>query len=97
MYCRYDTSAHLYDIVKWAILEEGGELDSDLIEQEVIAEAQDMLKTHPDLSSIVLECSLLPPYAKAVQDAVGLPVFDFITMIDYFYQGTHRQPYAGYY
>ena len=86
-----------YEHFKWAILEEGGELDSDLIEEEVIAEARDMVHKHPDLSSIVLECSLLPPYARAVQDAVGVPVFDFITMIDYFYQGTHRQPYQGYY
>ena len=86
-----------YEHFKWAILEEGGELDSDRIEQEVIAEARDMLEKHPDLSALILECSLLPPYARAVQDAVGVPVFDFITMIDYFYQGTHRQPYQGYY
>lgn len=86
-----------YEHFKFAILEEGGELDSDLIEREVIAEAKDMVAKHPDMSALVLECSLLPPYAKAVQDAVGLPVFDFITMIDYFYQGTHRQAYAGYY
>lgn len=86
-----------YEHFKWAILEEGGELDSDQIEREVVAEAKDMLARHPDMSALVLECSLLPPYAKAVQEAIGLPVFDFITMIDYFYQGTHRQAFAGYY
>jgi len=52
---------------------------------------------YPEMGAIVLECSMLPPYAKAVQDATGLPVFDFITMIDYFQAGTHRRPYHGYY
>ena len=86
-----------YEHFKWSILEEGGELDSDLIEDEVIEEAKDMLKAHPDMGAIVLECSLMPPYASAVQQATGLPVFDFITMINYFYEGTHRRPYDGYY
>ncbi len=82
-----------YEHFKWAILKEGGELDSDLIEEEVIAEAKDMVSEHPDMSALVLECSLPPLYAKAVQDAIGRPV----SMTDYFYQGSHRQPYAGYY
>jgi len=82
---------------RWSILEEGGELDSDLIEKEVISEAGKMLQAQPDLGALVLECSLMPPYASAVQNATGLPVFDFVTMINYFYEGTHRRPYQGYY
>ena len=39
---------------------------------------------------------MLPPYAKAVQAETGLPVFDFLTMIDYVYAGTHRKAYQGY-
>ena len=73
------------------------ELDSDLIEAETVACAKELTQLHPDMGAIVLECSMLPPYAKAVQDATGLPVFDFITMINYFHDATHRQPYRGYY
>jgi hypothetical protein len=80
-----------------AILAEGGVLDSDLLERETVEAALDMKRQHSDLAAILLECSLLPPYAKAVQDATDLPVFDFITLIDLFYTGTHRQPYHGYY
>ncbi|MFO1088083.1 MAG: aspartate/glutamate racemase family protein [Hyphomicrobiales bacterium] len=80
-----------------AILSERGDLDSDLLEAETIAVVREMQESHPDMGAVMLECSMLPPYAKAVQDATGLPVFDFITMIDYAYAGAHRKPYAGYY
>ena len=80
-----------------AIMEEGGELDSDLIEAETVACARSLQERHPDLGALVIECSMLPPYSRAVQDATNLPVFDFLTMINYFYEGTHRRPYHGYY
>ena len=87
-----------YDHFKWAILEEGGELDSDLIEEEVVTEAKQDAGTAPrSWAPSCLECSLMPPYSSAVQKATGLPVFDFVTMIDYVYQGTHQKPYQGYY
>src|SRR5688572_30365650 len=41
---------------KWSILEEGGELDSDLIKEEIISEAKEMVEQHPDTSAILLEC-----------------------------------------
>ncbi len=86
-----------YPHFKESILEECGDLDSEVIEQETVEAARELQSRHPDLGAIVLECSLLPPYANAVQDATGLPVFDFVTMINYFYEGTHRRAYQGYY
>jgi hypothetical protein len=86
-----------YEHFKWAVLEEGGELDSDLIEEEVVTAARKLVEEHPRMGAMVLECSLMPPYADAVQKATGLPVFDFVTMINYFYEGSHRRPYHGYY
>lgn len=79
------------------ILEECGWLVTEEIEAEAVAAARELQEEHPDLGAILLECSLLPPYAHAVQAATGLPVFDFITMIDYFQAGTHRRPYVGTY
>jgi hypothetical protein len=73
------------------------QLDPDVIEAEVVGVAKRMLRERPELGAILIECSMLPPYAKAVQDATGLPVFDFLTMIDYQQQAAHRRSYAGYY
>lgn len=80
-----------------SILEQGGTLDSDRLEQETVDAVREMVAGHPDMSAIVLECSLLPPYSGAVQAATGLPVFDYIAMIDYFHAGTHRKRYEGFY
>jgi hypothetical protein len=79
------------------IMKEGDYLDTDKIEAETVAVAKRMVKENPDMGAIVLECSMLPPYSKAVQEATGLPVFDFINMIDYLQRGTHAKSYEGRY
>ena len=79
-----------------AILEEKGTLDSARIEAEVVQVAKSLLQRHPLVGAILLECSDLPPYAHAVQQAVRLPVFDFITMIQYVHAAVVRRPYHGF-
>lgn len=79
-----------------AILNEKGSLDSGKIEKEVVEVAMTLFDKNPDIGSIVLECSDLPPYAHAVQAAVGLPVFDFFTMINYVHTTLVRTPFSGF-
>jgi hypothetical protein len=80
-----------------AILRAKGTLDSDLMTAEAVDVVRKLLSEHPDFGAVVLECSMLPPYAHAIQQAVGLPVYDFVTMIDYLQAATHRERYVGYY
>ena len=82
---------------KTAVFDEKGTIDADLVEAEVVSVARDIVRDHPALGAIVLECSMLPPYSRAIQEAVGVPVFDFITMIDHLYAATHQQRYDGAY
>lgn len=79
-----------------AVLLEKGTLDSDQIQREVVEVAQQMIRKDPDIGAIILECSDLPPYAAAVQAAVNLPVFDFITMIQYVHSALVRRPFQGF-
>jgi len=67
---------------KTAVFDEKGSIDPDRVAEEIIEEARSILSERPDTGALLLECSMMPPYAKAVQDAVGLPVFDFVTLID---------------
>jgi hypothetical protein len=70
---------------KEAVFDEMGFLDSDRIRQEVLSTVNRMKAEHPEVRSILLECSMLPPYGKDVQQAVNLPVYDYLTMINYVY------------
>ena len=72
-------------------------VDTDIIEREVVNEAIALQKSSPRLGAIVLECSLMPPYASAVHEATGLPVYDFMSIINLFQRATHQKPYQGYY
>jgi hypothetical protein len=64
-----------------AIFSGSGRLDAGNVEAEVVAQARRMTTADPAIRAVLLECANLPPYAAAVQRAVGLPVYDFVTMI----------------
>lgn len=68
-----------------AIIEESGDLDAAKVEKEVVSVARKLKQEYPDIGAIFLECSDMPPYAAAIQDALHLPVFDFVTMINFVY------------
>ncbi|MDX2480782.1 MAG: aspartate/glutamate racemase family protein [Desulfuromusa sp.] len=65
-----------------AAIEEVGTLDSDRIREEVVHAALQLTQDQ-SVGALLLECSLLPVYGRSVQQATGLPVFDFLTMIDF--------------
>lgn len=77
-------------------IEETGTLDTDAVERAVVAAARHLVDRDPAVGAILLECSLLPPYAAAVQAALNLPVFDYITMINYVFSAVVRQRYTGF-
>lgn len=63
--------------------EPDAEIDLDVIEQEVLGTARRALDEHPGIRAFALECTDLPPYSAAIRRQSGLPVFDFITMVNY--------------
>jgi hypothetical protein len=80
-----------------AVVEEGGILDTDLVEPEVVAVAQGLVAERPDVGAILFECTDLCPYAAAVQNATGLPVFDVTTLINHALLALVRRPFTGVY
>jgi len=53
------------------------------IEKEVIAEASALVEDHPDISAVVLECTNMAVFRKALREVVTMPVFDILTLIHY--------------
>ena len=64
-----------------AILENRVSTDYEAIKKEVLRCAQQLVVSHPQVGALLLECANLPPYAPVLQDRLGLPVYDFNTMI----------------
>ncbi|AYD00614.1 aspartate/glutamate racemase family protein [Neorhizobium sp. NCHU2750] len=78
-----------------AILDEKGSLDTEQVARETVAVATDLVREFPKIGALLLECSNLPLYSQAVQQAVNLPVFDFLTMIDFVRSACVRKSYDG--
>jgi hypothetical protein len=79
------------------ILQELGVLDEARIREEVVAAAVDMVRRDGSIGAILMECSDLPPYSKAVADATGRPVFDWANFIEFVHRATNPRTYAGLY
>lgn len=70
-------------------------LDYAQMEAETVGAAQRLMNANSNIGSILLECSLLPPYAAAVQAATGVPVFDFTHLVTMVHDACARKPFVG--
>jgi maleate cis-trans isomerase len=57
------------------------DLDVERFKAEVVATAKAMVAGHPDICALVLECTDLPPCSAALRQELGLPVFDYVTLL----------------
>jgi hypothetical protein len=66
------------------------------LQNDIVDRAKKLVSENPNMGAVILECANLPPYAKAIQDAVNLPVFDFITLTNWVYSAVVRHEFTGY-
>lgn len=66
---------------------EKDDMDVALAEQDILEAGRRLVARHPDVGAIVLECTNMPPYAAALRDELGLPVYDIYSMITWFHAG----------
>ncbi len=92
--CVVKSAGHLPEFS--AFMERRGHFDNAKIRQELIALATELVTENSDVGAILLECSDMPPYAADIQAALNLPVFDFITMINFVHQSVAQKPYFGF-
>jgi len=78
-----------------AIMANTGVYNPQLVEQEIVNVAKQMLKENDDIGSILLECSELSPAAVAVSNAVRMPVWDYTTLTRWIQSGCVRKPFVG--
>jgi hypothetical protein len=62
------------------------------LEGDLIAVGRKMLDEHPDLGAFICECTLMPPANQALREALGLPVYDILNLLDLAMRGLFRPP-----
>jgi len=80
-------NVHVHGLEKctqWSKIFTSPEEDMDLeaVRGEILGVALEALKAHPRIRAVVLECTDLPPFAEEIRGVTGLPVFDFITLVN---------------
>ncbi|MBM3708551.1 MAG: aspartate/glutamate racemase family protein [Actinobacteria bacterium] len=78
------------------ILKCTGHYNPTKLKQELVGLSKRFVAENPNVGAILLECSDMPPFALSVQNATGLPVFDFITLINWIYSAVVRRPFGGF-
>lgn len=56
-------------------------LDLAQAQRDVVAAAMQLVSRHPQVRTVVLECTNMPPYRQAVEQATGRPVHDLETLL----------------
>lgn len=71
-----------------AILNDRPTLDMDAARREHVA-ATRALVARGDVGAIVLECTNMPPHARAIVGATGLPVYSIVTLVNWMRSALH--------
>ncbi len=65
----------------------------DVLRKEVLDATGQLLHAHPEIGALVLECTNLGPFSADIADHFGLPVYDAITLINWFHAGLRPRRY----
>ena len=66
------------------------------LERGLMQLARNLVEEHPEVGAMLLECTLFPTHGRAVQEAVRMPAYDFVTLIDWVYSAVVRKAFPGY-
>ena len=64
-----------------AILSNQTSFDEDACARDMKMAAKALIAKHPHIRAILLECTNMPPYSRAVEEATGLPVYSLNTLL----------------
>ena len=67
----------------------------DKAEAEFLAVAVRFYQAYSDMGAMVLECTGFPPFARALQRQIDIPIFSWGTLMDYAYSVAVHRDYYG--
>lgn len=63
------------------ILSNATTMDAEAAGRDLVSAAVDLVRRHPQIDHLVLECTNMPPWRAAIADATGRPVHDIETLL----------------
>jgi len=76
------------------ILGEKQDMDIGLAARDILRAGTDLMRRHPDIGAVVLECTNMPPYAHALREALGVPVYDVYSLITWLHAGIRPRDFG---
>jgi len=70
-----------------ALLNAEPSMDVAKCELDVLDAGQELVAKHPDIGAIVLECHDFAPYAAALRNKLGMPVYSVYSFLTWFHAG----------
>ena len=67
----------------------------DKAEKEFLGVAVDFYRDHPSMGAMVLECTGMQPFARALQREIDISIFSWGTLLDYAYSVVVHRDYYG--
>ena len=62
---------------------------------DFVSAGLDFYQSHPKMGAMVLECTGFPPFARALQREIDIPLFSWGTLLDFAYSITVHRDYYG--
>jgi hypothetical protein len=62
-------------------------LDIAAARQDILAAGDELVAEHPDVGAVVLECTNMAPFARALRQRLQMPVYDIYSFVTWFHAG----------
>ncbi|MFI5013563.1 MAG: aspartate/glutamate racemase family protein [Hyphomicrobiales bacterium] len=70
-----------------AILGDEPSLDVAAAERDILEAGEELVRLHPQTGAVLLECTNMAPYARALAEHLRRPVFDIVSFMTWFHAG----------
>ena len=67
----------------------------DRAEKDMVRISRDFVGAHTGIGALILECTGMQPFARAIQRMIDIPIFSWGTMLDYAYSVAVHRDYYG--
>src|SRR5437016_1106024 len=69
------------------MLNDEEQLDAAAAERDILDAGDELVASHPETGAVLLECTNMVPYARALSDHLHLPVFSIYSFVTWFQGG----------